>query len=163
MSTADEIYNRGIIEFNVGNFKKALALFDKVLELEPLHLTALIKKGNILGKFGKYDDAIKYYDKVLRIEPENTLALINEGLALHYLEKYDSAIACYDKILQTKPNNAIALYNKASSLVRQNKVGEGFEVLQKTIKIDYSYKYKARFDIDFAHLQKNNDFKRLIL
>lgn len=161
MST-DKILNQAIIEFNLGNFKKAMALFEQVLQLEPLHSFALIKKGNILGKFGKYDDAIESYDKVLEMEPQNTLALVNKGLALHYLEKYDSALSCYNAILQTNPNNTIALYNKASSLIRQDKIEDGLEVLKETIKLDYSYKYKARFDIDFAHLQKNNDFKRLV-
>jgi tetratricopeptide (TPR) repeat protein len=152
-----------VIEFNLGNFKKALVLLEQVLQIEPLHSYALIKKGNILGKYGKYDYAIKSYDKVLEIEPQNTLALVNKGLALHYLEKYDSAISCYNAILQTKPDNTIALYNKASSLIRQNRIEEGLEILKKTINLDYSYKYKARFDIDFADLHKNNDFKRLVL
>lgn len=161
--SADKILNQAIIEFNLGNFKKALILFEQVLQLEPLHSYALIKKGNILGKFGKYDYAIESYDKVLEMEPQNTLALVNKGLALHYLEKYDSAISCYNTILQTKPNNTIALYNKASSLIRQDRIKEGLEVLKETINLDYSYKYKARFDIDFAHLHKNNDFKQLVL
>ncbi len=161
--SAKKILNQATIEFNLGNFKKALALFEQVLQLEPLHSNALIKKGNILGKFGKYDDAIESYDKILEIEPQNALALVNKGLALHYLEKYDSAISCYNTILQTNPNNTIALYNKASSLIRQDRIGEGLELLKETIKIDYSYKYKARFDIDFVHLQKNNDFKQIVL
>jgi tetratricopeptide (TPR) repeat protein len=163
LSQADEFFNLAIIEFNLGNFKKALALFEKVLQVEPKHVSALIKKGNILGKFGKYDDAVRTYDQVLEFESENVLALINKGLALHYLEGYDSAISCYDKILKIKPDNTIALYNKASSLVRQGKIGEGLQVLQKTIGLDYSYKYKARFDIDFEHIRKNNDFRRLVL
>lgn len=161
--SADKVLNQATTEFNLGNYKKALALFEQVLQLDPLHSYALIKKGNILGKFGKYDDAIESYDKILEIEPQNILALVNKGLALHYLEKYDYAISCYNSILQTKPNNTIALYNKASSLIRQGKIEEGLEVLKETIRLDYSYKYKARCDIDFVHLQKNNGFKRLVL
>ncbi|MEM3064661.1 MAG: tetratricopeptide repeat protein [Candidatus Nitrosotenuis sp.] len=160
---ADEIFQNGTIEFNLGNFKKALMFFDKTLELRPTHIGALIKKGNILGKFGKYANAISCYDKALNIEPQNILALINKGLALHYLQRYDEAIACYDAVLQQKPANTIALYNKASSLVRQNKIKDGLEILEKTIELDFSFKYKARFDIDFEGIQRDNDFKRLIL
>lgn len=163
MSSSEDTFNKAILEFNLGNYKKALTLFERVLENKPQHVNALIKKGNILGKFAKYQEAIKAYDKALELEPENILALINKGLALHYLERYDSAITCYDAILKIKPNNTIALYNKASSLVRHDKIAEGLKILKKTIELDYSYKYKARADVDFAHLNKNNEFKRLVL
>lgn len=158
-----DIFDSAIIEFNLGNFKKALALFDQVLQLEPFHVTALIKKGNILGKFAKYSDAIQCYDKALSVEPKNSLALINKGLALHYLERYPEAIACYDMILQDKPNSALTLYNKASSLVRNSQMPEGLEVLKNAISLDFSCKYKARSDVDFEQIQKTPEFKRLVL
>lgn len=159
----NEIFDSAITEFNLGNFKKALVLFEQVLATEPLHVTALIKKGNILGKFARYTDAISCYDKVLGIEPQNKLALINKGLALHYLQRYDEAIFCYDTILQTRPNSSLTLYNKASSLVRGGKVEQGLDVLKKAISLDFSYKYKARTDIDFEGVQKTSEFKKIVL
>lgn len=158
-----EIFDAAITEFNLGNYKKALVLFDQTLTVEPFHVMALIKKGNILGKFAKYADAIAYYDKALEIEPQNRLALINKGLALHYLQRYDDAILCYDTILEAKPDSAITLYNKASSLVRIGKTEQGLEVLQAAIDVDFSCKYKARTDIDFEAIQKTNEFKKLVL
>jgi tetratricopeptide (TPR) repeat protein len=161
--SATEIFNHGITELNLGNSQKALALFNKVLELVPTHVDALIKKGNIFGKLGKYADAISIYDKVAEIEPQNVLVLINKGLALHYLASYDEAIACFDKVLKTKPNNTTTLYNKASSLVKQGKVKEGLEILEYTIKLDHVFKYKAKYDVDFEHIKTNSDFKKLVL
>lgn len=158
-----DIFDSAITEFNLGNFKKALILFEQVLQLEPFHVTALIKKGNILGKFAKYSDAISCYDTALRVEPKNALALINKGLALHYLQRYSEAIQCYDTILETKPDNSLTLYNKASSLVRDGKTDEGLAVLKKAIDLDFSCKYKARSDIDFENIQKMPQFKRLVL
>jgi len=158
-----DIFDSAIIEFNLGNFKKAPVLFDQVLLLEPFHVTALIKKGNILGKFARYSDAIKCYDKALSVEANNALALINKGLALHYLERYAEAIECYDIILQHKPNSVLTLYNKASSLIRNYQISEGLEVLKKVTSIDFSYKYKACADVDFEQIQKVPEFKRLIL
>lgn len=158
-----EIFDSAITEFNLGNYKKALILFDQTLTIEPLHIIALIKKGNILGKFAKYSDAITCYDIVLGIEPQNRLALVNKGLALHYLQRYDDAIVCYNMILETKPDSAITLYNKASSLVRKGEAKQGLEVLQAAIDVDFSCKYKARTDIDFESIQKTNEFKKLVL
>ena len=62
-----------------------------------------------------------------------------------------------------KPKNVTALYNKASSLVKLNKIKEGIEVLSNVTEIDFSFKAKAKFDIDFAGVQKNNEFKKIVL
>lgn len=147
----------------MGNYKKALILFEQVLTIEPQHVTALIKKGNILGKFAKYTEAISCYDSVLTIEPQNLLALVNKGLALHYLQRYEEAISCYDIILEARPDNSLTLYNKASSLVKAGLTSQGLEVLAKAIDLDFSCKYKARTDIDFEHIQKTNEFKKMVL
>lgn len=161
--TIEETYSRGITELNLGNTKKALLLFTQVLQEDPNHVNSLIRQGNIFGKLGRYQDAVSSYDSVLSIEPDNALALVNKGLALHYLERYDDAISCYDAMLSTRHSNSIALYNKASSLIKQDKVSAGLQVLQRAIEVDFSCKYKARFDIDFESIKKNNDFKRLVL
>ncbi|MFY9300535.1 MAG: tetratricopeptide repeat protein [Candidatus Nitrosotenuis sp.] len=161
--SAEEIFEKGITEFNLGNYKKALLFFEKVLGADPSHVMALIKKGNILGKFGRYLDAILCYDAALRAEPKNSLALVNKGLALHYLQRYDDAILCYDAVLRLKPQNPTTLYNKASSLILQNKTAEGFAILEEVIKIDLSYKYKARFDVDFDGIKKTSEFMRIVL
>jgi len=158
-----DIFDSAITEFNLGNFKKALVLFDQVLQSEPFHVVSLIKKGNILGKFAKYTDAIQCYDTALQEEPKNALALINKGLALHYLQRYTDAIQCYDMILEAKPDNVLTLYNKASSLVRNGQTQEGLEILKRAIELDFSCKYKARTDIDFETIQKTPQFKRLVL
>lgn len=160
---SEEIFNSAITEFNLGNFKKALALFEQVLSSDPHHIMSLIKKGNILGKFARYSEAISCYDKALESEPQNVLALINKGLALHYLGKYSEAISCYDGILLARPGSVATLYNKASSLVRNDQVPDGLEVLRKAIDLDFSCKYKARADIDFEHIQRTPEFKRLVL
>lgn len=163
MSEISEFLNQGQRCINLGNPKDALVHFENALRLEPKNIEANLKKGNILGKIGKYDLAIKSYDTALSIEPENVLALLNKGLALHYLQEYQNAIVCYDMVLKLKPENPIALYNKASSLAKQNKIDEGIEILKNLIKKDFSFKEKAKSDIDFQHIKHLNEFKKITL
>lgn len=44
---------------------------EKVLELEPKNIKALIKKAQIHSFFKEFHKAIEVYQKVLEIEPEN--------------------------------------------------------------------------------------------
>ena len=47
--------------------------------------------------------------------------------------------------------------------MRLERIGEGLQILGDVIKMDFSFKAKAKFDIDFADIQKNNEFKKLVL
>ena len=67
----EELLKSGQTLLNTGNPKEAMTMYEKVLEISPMHIDSLIKKGNILGKLGKYDNAIIYYDRVLEQENQN--------------------------------------------------------------------------------------------
>lgn len=163
MASVEDLLKQGQRDLNLGNPKEAMISFEKILETHPNHIDALIKKGNMLGKIGKYQQAIECYDMVLLQNKVNILALVNKGLAHHYIEQYEAAIHCYDMVLGINPKSTTSLYNKASSLVKVGRIGEGLQILGDVAKMDFSFKVKAKFDIDFADIHKNNEFKKIIL
>jgi tetratricopeptide (TPR) repeat protein len=163
MVSVEDLLKQGQRDLNLGNPKEAMISFEKILETHPNHIDALIKKGNMLGKIGKYQQAIECYDMVLLQNKVNILALVNKGLAHHYIEQYEAAIHCYDMVLGINPKSTTSLYNKASSLVKVGRIGEGLQILGDVAKMDFSFKVKAKFDIDFADIHKNNEFKKIIL
>ena len=158
----DDLFKKGITSWNLGNLKEAGKIFEQILVIDPNHEQALLSMGNVLGRIGKFLQAVTLYDRVLKLNPKNILALLNKGLSLHYLTEYDSAIKCFDQVLIQKPENITAIYNKVLSLVKKGEIKRGLELLVQLIRIDYSFKYKAKFDIDFQHLKTNSDFKKII-
>lgn len=163
LSEIDYLLSQGDRELNLGNPKKSRESFEKVLEIDPNNIHALLKIGHILGKIGSYDEAIEKYNHVLKKEQSNVLALINKGLALHFLERYTDAVNCYDLILKQKPESTTTLYFKASSLIKDKKIQSGLEMLRKAVKLNPSLKVKARQDIDFQEIKTNNEFKKITL
>ena len=157
----ESLLNSGQTLMNLGNPKDALVIYDKILAQDPKHIVALLKKGHILGQLARYGDAIAQYDNVLSQE-KNLLALLNKGLAHHYLGQVDIALDCYEQVLKEKPNNPTTLYNKASSMIKSGKVLDGIEILSKVIELDFSFKEKAKFDIEFEGIRKLNEFKKII-
>lgn len=160
--SSNRLLQKGQKFLNLGNPKEALEIYEIILKNEPQNIEALIKKGHILGMIGRYVQAIDSYNKVLSQEESNLIALLNKGLAHHYLKEYEISISCNDKVLKIKPQNTTALYNKASSLVKSNKIQEGLNILAEAIKLDSSFKAKAKFDIDFEDIRKTNRFKELM-
>jgi len=158
----DKIFKEGMMNWNLGNPKEAGKNFEKVLSIDPNHEESLVRLGNVLGKIGKYQDAITFYDKALKLNSKNLLALVNKGLCFHYLKQYDDAIQCFDDVLEEKPKNTTAIYNKISSLIKKGEIKQGIDLLSELVKIDYSFKYKAKFDIDFQHIKTNNDFQKIV-
>ena len=163
MSEIDSLLKSGQTSLNLGNPKEALVFYEKVLAQVPYQMEALLKKGHILGKLARFDQAILCYDAVLSQEKGNLLALLNKGLAHHYIGQYEIALKCYDEVLNEKPQNTTALYNKASSLIKSDKTKEGLKILSQVIKLDFSFKAKAKFDIDFEEIRHLNEFKKLTL
>ncbi len=163
MSEIQSLLKDGQIALNLGNPKEALVLYEKVLLQDPSNIEALIKKGHILGKLARFEQAIVCYDLVLSHENGNLLALLNKGLAHHYLSQYEIALNCFEQVLNAKPQNTTAMYNKASSLIKSGKITEGLEVLSQVIKLDFSFKAKAKFDLDFEEIKKLNEFRRIVM
>ena len=163
MVSIEDLLKQGQRDLNIGNPKEAMVSFEKILETQPNHIDALIKKGNILGKIGRYPQAIECYDMVLQQDKANILALVNKGLAHHYIEQYEAAIRCYDMVLEINHKSTTALYNKASSLVKLGIIDMCLQILGNVIKMDFSFKAKAKFDIDFVDIREHNEFKKIIL
>ena len=156
----ESLLNSGQTLMNLGNPKDALVIYDKILVQDPKHIIALLKKGHILGQLARYEQAIVQYDNVLSQE-KNLLALLNKGLAHHYLGQVNVALDCYEQVLKEKPNNPTTLYNKASSLIKSGRIQEGITILSKAIKLDFLFKEKAKFDVEFEGIRKLNEFKKI--
>src|SRR5574342_751628 len=158
----EELFDKGITLRKTGNPKESILYFNKVLDINPNHLEALLNKGHALGRIGRYNDALVWYDRVLKIDSNNVLALINIGLCYHYLKEYEKAVLFYEKILEKHPDHANAIYHKACSKALLNKIDESIELLGKAIKLDLTFRIKARGDIDFDKIRNNDRFMKLV-
>ena len=83
---------------SLDEFKDAIEMFDKSLEINPKNEDALNDKGIALSCLGKEEEAIKCYEKILKINPKDLDAWINKGISLGKLERHKEAIDCYNNI-----------------------------------------------------------------
>ena len=109
MSEIERLLSEGQRSLNLDNPKEALSFYEKILDQKPTHLEALLKKGNIFGRFGRFNEAIICYDDVLLQEKENLLALLNKGLCHHNTGQYNIAITCFNLVLKIKPQKGKTL------------------------------------------------------
>jgi tetratricopeptide (TPR) repeat protein len=120
----------------LSRYQEAIALFDKVLKIEPKDTDALNHKGCALDNFNKHQEALDVFGEVLEIDPNNLYALNNKGQQLFLLGKYQEAIGAFAEVLKNDPKDINALNNMGRSLDNLGKYQEAIALFDKVLKVD---------------------------
>ncbi len=118
---ADELLNDGIKLYNNGNqenYRKAAALFEQALTLQPDLSKAAFYAGLTYSALFDEDKAQQAYQKAIEIDPDYLQARSNYGGMLLDVGNYDEAIRQFNAVLQRDPNqsNALTLLSQAYRL-----------------------------------------------
>ena len=65
----------------MGEYGKAIADYNKAIELDPNHASAYYNRGCAYGEIGAYDKAVADYNKAIELNPNDSWAYYNRGLA----------------------------------------------------------------------------------
>jgi Flp pilus assembly protein TadD len=96
--------NLGYVFLQRGQMDKAVAHFQKALEIEPDYEKAHYNLGTAFFQQGRLDEAIAQFQKALEIKPDYVDAHNNLGLALLQQGRMAEAITHYQKALDIKPD-----------------------------------------------------------
>lgn len=102
----------GIIAAEAGESDKALAYYEKALEIDPRFSPALYNMGNALADQNRLEEAITAYRKALDIDPEFLMAYENLGKSYIRTGRLGKALQTFDKALSRRPDFAGALAGK---------------------------------------------------
>ena len=159
---ADAYYNRGLLYCGIGHsgihhyhklptepwspeieerYKKALADFNKCLELDPNYALAHAGKGNLFYKYydsyedmkkaiAEYNKALEGADFILRKAGKKGLAGVyySRGRAYTYMGLWDKAESDYLKAIELDPNCRIALGHLAHLYIDLERYPEALEL-----------------------------------
>ena len=87
------LYVRGLVARAENRPEDAMALFERVLSMDPNDIGALLNRGQILMQMRRYGDAIASFERILALEPFNATATYNLGVALNRSGKRDEGMA----------------------------------------------------------------------
>ena len=88
--------------------KKALAAYDKAIELKPDFVEAYNNRGGVFQKLGKHDQAIVELGKAIGLEPDSAELHYKRGCTKGSFNQFKSAIVDFDKSINLNPNYAEA-------------------------------------------------------
>lgn len=84
---------------------EAFNVVERLLQLEPSNVNALILKGQLLGTVGRFPEAMSAVQSVLRLDPNNALAWSMQAALLTNMGQYQDALQAVEHSLELDPNN----------------------------------------------------------
>lgn len=104
---SDRYYNRGNAYYELGENGKAMADYDRAIELHPRLHYAYNNRGLLYFREGAYDRAIADYSMALTLSQE-TRPLLNRGDAYFRKGDYRRAIADYTQAIRRAPGDFVS-------------------------------------------------------
>jgi len=104
---ADAYNNRGLAWSNKGDTDRAIADFNRAIELDPKYVYAYNGRGLAWYNKGDTDRAIADYNRAIELDPKNAYAYYNRGLAHEDREGGDlaSALTDFRTFVRLSPND----------------------------------------------------------
>ncbi|MFN6568614.1 tetratricopeptide repeat protein [Dendronalium sp. ChiSLP03b] len=96
-SVADVYLNRANIYSDRGDYRRAIADYDRVLRLNPKSAVAYALRGLVYQRQGKSKAALSDFNQAARIDQNNAVAYFARGLSYQLQGDYQGALAAYEK------------------------------------------------------------------
>ncbi len=114
-----EMFLRAVrLEEIPGRLEEAKAIYEMILELQPVHASAAINLGTIHYNERDFAGAERLYRQATESDPDYALAFFDLGNVLDEQQRMDEAIEAYESALALVPQYADAHYNLALAYER---------------------------------------------
>ena len=132
-----DLFARGIVlEENPSTQSEAIAVYLKVLEMDPNHAAAHINLGTLYYNRQEYLLAEKLYRSAIDIDPRYALAYFDLGNVLDETGRVQEAIDTYKTALQLAPTYADAHYNIALAYEKIREPRKALQHWRMYVKLD---------------------------
>lgn len=106
-------HQTGMLADAQGESSRAVAEYEKALELDPQHARALFRLAFHCDLAGDDEEALALYERCASVPPVRANTLMNLGLLYEDTGRYEEAVDCFRRVLAANPNDERArLYLK---------------------------------------------------
>ena len=128
-------FNLGLKHVSTGEFAKAIADWEKALNINPNLPEAWHNRGSALGRLGKYEEAVESFQNALTIDPNNSQAWNDRAHALYQLQEWSEAINSWSNAIKIMPGNHLFWYNRGCALEQLEKWQDAISSYEKALEI----------------------------
>jgi tetratricopeptide (TPR) repeat protein len=136
MRGIQERFQAAVRAEEAGEKQRAIALYEEILEIDPLYAAACINLGTVFFHLRQFGRAEELYRRATEADPGYVLAYFDLGNVLDELNRLDESIAAYGKAVALSPRYADAHYNLALAYERTGHCRPALRHWQAYVKID---------------------------
>ena len=103
----DILHNQANTHLLNGELHLALELYDKILDISPNNIDAMIMKGITLGNLDRHKQSMKEFYNALEQEPKNIHALLGMGVGFGNYGEYKEAYKYFESAYVLNPENHV--------------------------------------------------------
>ena len=155
-----ELFARGVtLEEDPRNQLQAIAVYERVLQLDPGHAAAHINLGTLHYNRQDYKAAEEHYRRALEIDPRYALAHFDLGNVLDETGRVAEAIQAYMTALQLAPTYADANYNLALAYEKVKEPRKALKHWQAYVKLDTTGPWSVHARTQIKRLLKTDSLR----
>jgi serine/threonine protein kinase/Flp pilus assembly protein TadD len=138
---------RGVCEFELGNFVGAAGDFGKCIGLWPEFAWGYFNRGFVLDRGGRKTEAIEDYSAALARDPGLVPAYINRGLAFLELRRCSKALADFDRAVELGQDGPAVLASRGMALEGMGRFREADSAFERALAQAGTLENSARLRI----------------
>lgn len=108
-----DLFARGLIQKQLGNFNEAIDLFRQAQEIDPTDAAVSYELSRIYLALGRSDEALVEATTAIENGESNIWYLANFGKICRINENYDDYVKAYEQIVELSPNDLNFIYELA--------------------------------------------------
>lgn len=128
-------YMLGMSAWRTGEHDKAVAAFDKALELDANHRKSLFNSSRVLLETGRPKEALERIEKALALEPMSAEGLRLLGRARYELGEVEAAIEAYHRALSIDERDVWSMNNLGLIYIQQGRSSEAIPPLARAVEL----------------------------
>jgi tetratricopeptide (TPR) repeat protein len=155
-----DLFARGItLEENPSRQSEAIAVYIKVLDMDPQHAAAHINLGTLYYNRQEYALAEKHYRSAIEIDPRYALAYFDLGNVLDETGRIEEAISTYKTAIQLAPTYADAHYNLALAYEKKREPRKALQHWRAYVKLDATGPWTVHAKHQIERILQNDQLK----
>jgi tetratricopeptide (TPR) repeat protein len=128
-------FHRGLLNTIRQEYERAIADFDKLVELKPDIKNGYAFRGRAYSKMENYEKALENFNKILSIDSNNSPAYYGRGKVYFKMGNYETALEEYNKALKLDEKNSRLLSSISQVLFILNREHEAIDALNKSFSL----------------------------
>ena len=145
-----------------GKITDAKNIYEKILEVKPVHFLALTNLGIVFSQLREFSRAVELFNKVIKINPNYAEGYNNLGNALFELSEFDKSLQCYKRAVQLNPSFSDAFNNLGNVYQKKEEKNKAIESYESAISLDIgANKDKPYYNLGNIY-RESGDFEKSI-